>query len=116
MVPTRTPTPTNTPTPTRTPTATPTRTPTPTATPVSRTVMITNFAFVPATLTIRVGETVTWINNDDIAHTATSDTGVFRSPFLEQGQSFSFRFTSVGTFPYFCEVHPDMRAQIIVTN
>jgi plastocyanin len=75
-----------------------------------------NFAFMPDTLTIRVGQTVTWINNDETEHTATSDTSVFDSGFLAPGQSFTFRFTSTGTFPYFCQIHPDMVGRIIVTN
>ena len=56
-------------------------------------------------LIIPVGTQVTWINDDSAPHTATSDTGVFDSGTLNQGQSFSFTFETAGTFPYFCTIH-----------
>jgi plastocyanin len=62
-------------------------------------------AFGTNPLVIAMGTTVTWVNDDSIAHTATSDTGVWDSGILSPGQSFSFTFTSAGTFPYHCAIH-----------
>ena len=56
-------------------------------------------------LVVAMGTTVTWTNNDSIAHTTTSDTGVWDSGILAPGQSFSFTFASTGTFPYHCAIH-----------
>ena len=71
-------------------------------------------------LTVAVGTTVTWTNNDGVPHTATagvpnSQTGVFDTGLLTQGQSGSFTFTELGTFAYFCMVHPSMQATVTVT-
>ncbi|MBK8465535.1 MAG: cupredoxin domain-containing protein [Chloracidobacterium sp.] len=77
-------------------------------------VAISGFAFSPADLTINVGDTVTWTNNDGSGHTSTSDTGVWNSEFLSQGQSFSFTFTSAGSFPYHCGLHAFMTATVTV--
>lgn len=117
-------------TPTIAPTATPTTgitsTPTATATQAgnAQTVMITtdssgSFAFSPATLTIKAGTTVTWKNATAVGHTVTSDDGKsFNSgttnPIAAQGGTFSFTFTKAGTFAYHCEIHPFMKATIIV--
>lgn len=78
------------------------------------TVAISNFAFQPAQLTVPIGTTVTFTNNDSVAHTATSDTGVFDSGMLPKGQSYEFTFTKAGSFPYYCIPHPAMKATIIV--
>lgn len=77
-------------------------------------VQISNFAFSPATLTIAVGDTVTWTNADEEAHTATAADGTFDSGSLGTGASFSFTFTEAGTFPYICEFHPQMEGTIVV--
>lgn len=82
-------------------------------------VSIQNFAFSPATLTIPAGTTVTWTNNDTVAHTSTSDPGdaiSWNSGTLSQGQSFSFTFQQAGTFTYHCTFHPFMKATIIVQS
>ena len=55
--------------------------------------------FGPATLTIRVGATVTWVNNDGDLHTVTSTQGLFASPGLDSGDTFAYRFTAPGTYP-----------------
>jgi plastocyanin len=70
--------------------------------------------FGPATLTIRVGATVTWVNNDGDLHTVTSTQGLFASPGLDSGDTFAYRFTAPGTYPYFCALHPHMQGTIIV--
>jgi len=77
-------------------------------------VTIDNFAFGPGTLTVPVGTTVTWTNEDDMVHTVTSTTKVFSSSELNTGQSFSYTFTTPGTYPYFCALHPRMTATVIV--
>jgi plastocyanin len=77
-------------------------------------VAIADFAFAPATLTIAAGDTVTWSNEDAVAHTATSTTGAFDSGDLGQGESFSFTFATPGTYDYLCTPHPTMTGQIVV--
>jgi plastocyanin len=70
--------------------------------------------FGPATLTIRAGTTVTWVNHDGDLHTVTSTQGLFASPGLDAGDTFAYRFTAPGTYPYFCALHPHMHGTIIV--
>jgi len=76
--------------------------------------------FIPSTVTIGVGETVTWENTDNAAHTATSGhptdgpSGTFDSSLVMAGGSYSHTFDSVGTYPYFCMVHPWMQGTVIV--
>ena len=77
-------------------------------------VAIADFAFSPATLTITAGDTVTWTNEDQIEHTATSTTGAFDSDLLGQGESYSFTFMTPGTYAYLCTPHPTMTGQIVV--
>src|ERR1043165_1930556 len=77
-------------------------------------VAVKNFLYANATLKITVGDTVTWTNNDSAPHTATSATAVFDTGTLTTGLSGSFTFTSAGTFPYHCSIHPFMTATVIV--
>jgi LPXTG-motif cell wall-anchored protein len=77
-------------------------------------VAIADFAFSPPMLTITAGDTVTWTNEDPVVHTATSATGAFDSGDLAQGDSFSFTFTTPGTYAYICTPHPEMTGQIVV--
>jgi len=88
--------------------------PAPAASPVV--VTIRDFAFKPSSLTVPVGTTVLWKNEDGAAHTATSLTGVWDSGNLDQGQSYTFKFTKAGTYDYVCNYHPNMRASIIVKD
>ena len=76
-------------------------------------VMIDNFTFQPAELTVKVGTTVTWTNHDDIPHTIVS-AGKFRSKALDTDNSFSFTFTAAGDYKYFCSLHPHMTGTIKV--
>jgi len=78
------------------------------------TAKIDNFTFVPARLTVKAGTTVTWRNEDDIPHTVTSVTQLFKSRALDTDDSFSFTFTESGTYEYFCSLHPRMTATIVV--
>jgi plastocyanin len=91
-----------------------TSTTTTTTTPQNAMVTIKDFAYSPATLTISVGTTVVWENQDSVPHTVTSDTGLFDSGTLSNGGTFSFTFTSPGTFNYGCTIHPYMHGTIIV--
>ncbi|GEM_PF-2002813 len=82
-------------------------------------VNIVNFAFMPTPLTIPVGTTVVWTNQDSAGHTTTSDTGVWDSGTaapLKKGDSFKFTFNQVGTFAYHCMIHPNMHGMIVVTG
>lgn len=56
-------------------------------------------------LTIQKGTTVTWVNQDLMPHSATSNSGIWDSLVLNTGQSYSFKFSNPGTFPYYCTVH-----------
>jgi plastocyanin len=80
-------------------------------------VAITNFAFAPAALTVKAGTTVTWTNKDADAHTVTSQGsgGPLQSAALATGRSYSFTFTTPGTFSYLCTIHPFMTATVTVT-
>jgi plastocyanin len=77
-------------------------------------VIIDNYAFSPASLTVKVGTTVTWINQDDDAHTVDSTQGKFKSGTLNKGGQFEFRFTEAGEYPFFCRFHPKMTGKVIV--
>jgi plastocyanin len=79
-------------------------------------VSIENFMFVPEVLTVTAGTTVTWVNTDDVPHTAssTSKPSVFDSKGLDTDQKYSFQFTTPGTYEYYCKVHPHMIGRIIV--
>ena len=79
-------------------------------------IVIDNFTFAPAKVTIAPGTRVEWINHDDVPHTATStskpkrfDTGT-----LDTDGKYAHVFTEPGTYNYFCAVHPKMTGQIIV--
>jgi plastocyanin len=77
-------------------------------------VSIANFSFQPPTMTIAVGTTVTWTNNDSTGHTVTADDGSFKSDKLATGASFSQTFAKAGTFAYHCSIHPSMTGTITV--
>lgn len=84
--------------------------------PAPAEVKIDNFSFGPASLTVPVGTTVTWVNHDDIPHTVVSsdDPKVFKSKVLDTDEKFSFTFTKAGTYPYFCSIHPKMTGKVVV--
>jgi plastocyanin len=77
------------------------------------TVSIDNFTFAPTELKVKVGDTVTWTNHDDIPHTVVS-AGKFRSKTLDSDNSFSFTFAAAGDYKYFCSLHPHMTGMIKV--
>lgn len=83
--------------------------------PVEETVVsIQDFAFGPAEVRIKAGETVRWINEDIVPHTVTSDAGLFNSGFFGTGEGYSRRFDEPGEYPYHCTPHPFMVATVIV--
>ncbi len=77
-------------------------------------VVIENFSFEPATLTVPAGTTVTWVNRDDEPHTATATDKRFNSKTLDNGDRFSQEFKTPGTYNYYCALHPKMTGKIIV--
>jgi amicyanin len=78
-------------------------------------VAIQNFAFSPATVSVKVGSTVTWTNKDGEAHNVTTSSGPLHSPTMQPGAVFSYTFTTAGTYRYLCTIHPFMTATVTVT-
>ena len=114
--------PTSTPTPSRPTSAAPSgpTTPAAEATPApapaaTAAVGILNFNFTPAALTVKVGTTVAWTNNDAIAHSVNFMTGGINSSALNQNDHFSHTFTTPGTYDYVCSIHPFMHGSVTVT-
>ena len=78
-------------------------------------VSIDNFTFGPQTLTVKAGTTVTWTNKDDIPHGVAWVNDIFtRSKAMDTDDSSSFKFTTPGTYQYFCYIHPFMKGTIVV--
>jgi len=77
-------------------------------------IMVENFSFQPGTLTVKIGTTVTWVNHDDEPHTVNENNKIFKSGTLDTDAKFSYKFTSPGTYSYFCSLHPRMTGQVIV--
>jgi LPXTG-motif cell wall-anchored protein len=80
----------------------------------STSVTIEDFAFSPSSVTIDVGDTVTWTNRDPTQHSATAEDGSFDTGLLRRGQSGLHTFEEAGTFPYVCTPHPGMKGTITV--
>lgn len=84
-------------------------------------VILQDFEFRPAVTRVSIDESgsgsvdVRWMNNGPSTHTVTADGGVFDSKELARGVTFSFRFRSAGTFDYHCNIHREMKGQIVVT-
>ncbi len=77
-------------------------------------VKIDNFSFIPETLTVKAGTTVTWVNKDDVPHTVVSITKKFSSQVLDTDDKYGHAFNDPGTYEYYCSVHPHMKAKVIV--
>ncbi|HTI24531.1 MAG TPA: cupredoxin family copper-binding protein [Kutzneria sp.] len=79
-------------------------------------VTMAHYAFAPAAITVHVGDTVTWTNQDQAPHdvTTTSAPVPLHSPTLSTGQSWTYTFSQPGTYSYICSIHPDMKAQVTV--
>ncbi len=78
------------------------------------TIGIDNFTFNSATMSVKPGTQVTWVNHDDVPHKIVSTDKKFSSPVLDTGERFSFTFTSPGTYEYFCSIHPMMKGKVVV--
>jgi 3',5'-cyclic-AMP phosphodiesterase len=81
-----------------------------------RDVVIDNFSFAPAALSVPVGSTVTWTNHDDVPHNVVSAEQQFKSSVLDTDQKFSRQFNDAGVYKYFCGLHPRMTGQVTVTR
>ena len=79
------------------------------------TVEVTNMTFSPQTIDVKVGDTITFVNKDEIAHTATASDGSVDSKTMEPGASFTFKPTKAGTIAYVCNFHPSMTGTINVS-
>jgi plastocyanin len=77
-------------------------------------VTMTNISYSPDTVTIKVGDTVTWLNEDAPKHDVVADNGEFKSSLFDKGGTFSFTFTQAGTYPYHCSIHANMKGTVIV--
>lgn len=75
---------------------------------------IANFQFGPQSVQIKPGQTVTWIQSDNAPHTVSGQG--FDSGTLSNGQQFSRRFDQAGSFDYYCKLHPNMQATVIVSE
>jgi plastocyanin len=75
-----------------------------------------NNSYSPNPSEIKVGEVVTWVNEDSAIHTVTSTDGTFDSDILRRGQTYNYTFDSVGEYSYFCTLHPDMVGRVTVTE
>jgi plastocyanin len=80
------------------------------------------YLFVPGSIQVKVGDTVTWTNDDETLHTVTSGSGtdenmgvLFDSGMMGKGKTFVHTFTVAGEYPYFCMVHPDMIGKVLVS-
>jgi plastocyanin len=94
-------------------------------------VTLVSLNFMPETLTVSAGDTVTWVNGESITHTITSGTfsdvdestglrgseaadGLFDERLGEEGGTFSYTFDTAGTYQYFCDIHDGMNATVVV--
>ena len=79
------------------------------------TIDIKNFMFMPMTVTVAEGDTVTWTNRDQVPHTVAEKNHKFRSAALDTNDAYSHVFDTAGTYDYFCTLHPQMFAHVVVT-
>ena len=80
----------------------------------THTVTIEGMRFSPDTLEVRVGDTVRWVNKDIVPHNATATDRGFESAELASGASWQLKVERKGSFPYFCTLHPPMKATLVV--
>ena len=77
-------------------------------------VVMQNTAFSPSSITISKNTTVTWTNKDNMTHNVTSDAGLFSSGNITSGSTYSFQFTTSGTYSYRCTIHAGMTGTVMV--
>jgi plastocyanin len=80
------------------------------------TVVISNYAFNPANITVKAGTVVTWVNKDSVPHTVTGDVGGPASAALTLNATYSFKYSAPGIYAYHCSIHPGMKGIITVTK
>lgn len=85
-------------------------------TKASASVSMLDFSFSPATVTVNIGDSVTWVNNGEEDHDAAARDGSFSTDTVEPGGSASVPFSSAGTFSYICNFHPDMTGTVVVSD
>jgi len=90
------------------------KSPTTKRTAKTHTITIKNSKFSPAALTIHVGDTVIWKNDDDKDHTVVADDKSFKSENISSGDDYTFAFKKAGTFKYGCKYHPREKGTITV--
>ena len=82
-------------------------------------VTISKLLYAPAEITVHLGDTIEWINNDPIAHTATAAKNAPGGPWevmLPPGKSATLQMMTAGTIDYYCRLHPNMKARLIVLS
>jgi len=82
----------------------------------TKTVSIKGFKFVPSEITVNVGDTIVWTNDESATHTVESADGIITSDELFKGDSFSMTFSKPGTHAYICGIHPSMKGTVIVVE
>ena len=82
--------------------------------PASSTVTISGFALSPKVVTVNAGDSVTFVNKDQEAHTIVATGGAFASSGLDTNDKWTVRLTKPGTYAYFCSLHPYMKGTLIV--
>jgi plastocyanin len=82
--------------------------------PQSVQVIMTDRSYDPKEVTVNVGDTITWVNEDAPQHDVVADNGEFKSELFDSGGTFSFTFAEAGTYPYHCSIHPGMVGTVIV--
>ena len=87
----------------------------PVALAATKTINVTSSSF-PAKTTIRVGDTVRWVNSSNVMHDVTANDGSFESGYFDDGESYSVKFTAAGSYPYHCTLHSGMTGRIVVQS
>ena len=87
-----------------------------TAHAATKSVTIKEGQYSPASITVKVGDTVVWTNSDERDHTVVADDGSFKSDNLGGGETFQFKFTKAGKFGYHCTYHPRMKGTVVVSE
>lgn len=77
-------------------------------------VKIDNFVFAPNAMTVPAGTTIRWTNRDDVPHNVVAEDKSFKSKVLDTDESFSYTFSTPGTYTYLCSIHPKMTGKIVV--
>jgi plastocyanin len=82
--------------------------------PGANEVWMQNNAFTPSSITVSAGTTIKWTNKDNMAHTVTSDNGLFDSGNIAAGGTYTRQFTTAGSYPYRCTLHSGMIGTVVV--